>query len=240
MEIDEKERERIILDAATEVILRHGYNKTTMSDVADAAGLHRGLIYLHFKSKDDLLEALIIRELNTYGETWSSYLQADPLGGTVASVYRSMLHAIKPLPLMAAILTRDEQTFGKYLRKPDNLFTYLSTGALTRDFLRIMQEAGAVRQDADVVAMAFIMDELTPSILRMLASQKARAGREPEHSNRLSYDSLMETISEMLERMLTPVTGGHFEAGKAILLQGLADAREHFSQMQRQRKGNAL
>jgi Bacterial regulatory proteins, tetR family len=36
MGIDEKERERAILDVTAELLLRHGYSKVTMSDVADA------------------------------------------------------------------------------------------------------------------------------------------------------------------------------------------------------------
>jgi len=39
MGIDEKERERAILDVTAELLLRHGYNKVTMSDVAGCARL---------------------------------------------------------------------------------------------------------------------------------------------------------------------------------------------------------
>jgi hypothetical protein len=46
MGIDEKERERAILDVTAQLLLRHGYNKVTMSDVADAVGLNRRLVYL--------------------------------------------------------------------------------------------------------------------------------------------------------------------------------------------------
>jgi len=51
-DIDEQERERAILDAAAKLFLRHGYNKTTISDIADAVGLHHGLVYLHFQSEE--------------------------------------------------------------------------------------------------------------------------------------------------------------------------------------------
>jgi AcrR family transcriptional regulator len=140
MGIDEQEREREILDAAAQLLLRHGYNKTTMSDVADAVGLHRGLVYLLFPSKDELIEALITRELNRYGEEWISYLEADPAGGTVASLYRSTLQVLRNNSLRAAIQIRDERVFGKYLHKPNNIFTRFPTNYLTRDFLRMMQE----------------------------------------------------------------------------------------------------
>lgn len=230
MGIDEKQREQAILDAATELLLRHGYNKATMSDVADAVGLHRGLVYLYFPSKDELVEALIVREMSTYAEAWSNHLEADPLGGTVASVYRSMLHALKPLPLMAAILTRDKGTFGKYLHKPGNLFTRLSTTSLTRDFLQAMQEAGAVRQDVNIAAMAFILDALTPAILETLSSHRKEPRGDSERLGKPSYDELMETISEMLERMLTPAEGVNLAGGKAIMRQGLDSARARFTE----------
>lgn len=237
MGVDEKEREQAILDAAAELLLRHGYNKTTMSDVADAADLHRGLVYLHFKSKDELLEALIIREMRTYVEVWSAHIEADPLGGTVASIYRSVLYALKQLPLMAALLTRDEGIFGKYLRKPGNFFARLPTTSVTQGFLQVMQEAGVVRQDVNISAMAFILDTLSPAILDTLSVRGLEPRDDPRRASRPSYDELMETIAEMLERMLTPTEGVKLAAGKAVLRESLDEARAQFAQMEEQKKG---
>src|SRR3954451_11951576 len=118
MGIDGKERERAILDVTATLLLRHGYSKLTMSDVADAVGLHRRLVYLVFPSKDALINALLLRELNRYADAWNRYLERDPGGGTPASVYRGLLVALKQSPLMAAMYTRDERTFGKYLSRP--------------------------------------------------------------------------------------------------------------------------
>ncbi len=81
MGIDEKARERSILDVTAQLLLRHGYNKVTMSDVADAVGLNRRLVYLLFPSKDALIKALLLREVNLYAEAWKRYLERDPLGG---------------------------------------------------------------------------------------------------------------------------------------------------------------
>src|SRR5215472_7117604 len=122
MGIDEQARERAILDVTAQLLLRHGYNKVTMSDVASAVGLNRRLVYLLFPSKDALIKALLLREVNTYVDIWNHYLEHDPLAGTVASVYRCLLAALKQLPLMAAMYTRDEQAFGKYLSRPGSFF----------------------------------------------------------------------------------------------------------------------
>lgn len=217
MGIDENERRLAILNAAAELLLRHGYDKMTMSDVADAVHLNRKLVYLLFPSKDKLVEALIQWEINRYAEAWGRHIEADPQGGTIASVYRSMVPILKQFPLMAAIYTQNEQVFGKSLRKQNSIFAHWPRVNLTRDFLKVMQEAGAIRQDVNILAVAFIIDALTPPILQTLSHLPSRDGSSP--ADEPVYDELMETVAEMLERMLTPADGAHFEAGKAILRQ---------------------
>lgn len=239
MGIDEKERERAILDATAELLLRHGYNKLTMSDVADAVGLNRRLVYLLFPSKDALVEALLLRELNTYMERWSHYLESDPLGGTVAGVYRSLLVVLKQLPLMTAMYTRDEQTFGKYLSRPGSFFaSWPPDPGPTRDFLRAMQEIGAVRQDINTRAIAFILDALTPSILAALASHTRAPLDDSSRPDQPSFDELVEAVAELCERLLAPSEGADLEAGKALMRRRVDEVQAQFTRAGDTKGGN--
>jgi len=235
MRIDEKERERTILDATAQLLLRHGYDKVTMSDVADAVGLNRRLVYLLFPSKDALIKALLLRELNIYAEVWNRYLDRDPLGGTVPSVYRGLLAALKQLPLMAAMYTRDEQTFGKYLSRPGSFFaSWPPDPGTTREYLQAMQELGVVRQDINTKAMAFILDALTPSILVALS---AHTKPPLDDSNRLdqpSFDELVETVAELCECLLTPKAGANIEAGKAMMRRKIEEAQTQLTERSNQ------
>src|SRR5580692_4467959 len=66
---DKRER---ILDAAVRVFARKGFYLTRVSEVAKAAGVADGTIYLYFKSKDDLLVSLFehrVERLLTYMDT---------------------------------------------------------------------------------------------------------------------------------------------------------------------------
>jgi TetR/AcrR family transcriptional regulator, transcriptional repressor for nem operon len=55
-----------IVEAADRLFYQQGYKKTSFSDVADAVGLSRGNFYHHFKSKDEMLNAVInLRLANT-------------------------------------------------------------------------------------------------------------------------------------------------------------------------------
>jgi AcrR family transcriptional regulator len=227
MGIDEIGRERAVLDATAELLLRHGYNKVTMSDVAEAVGLNRRLVYLLFPSKDALIKALLLRELNLYTEAWKRYLDSDPMGGAVASVYRGLLATLKQYPLMTAMYRRDEQTFGKYLSRPGNFFAFWPPDpGPTGEYLQAMQEIGVVRQGINTRAAAFILDALAPAILAALDDSNV--------SNQPSFDELVETVAELCESLLRPEAGANLEAAKAIMRRKMEKAQAQFTQRSNQ------
>lgn len=47
-----------LLDGAMEQFARHGFAKTSMSDIASAAGISRTSLYKHFSSKEEVFQAL--------------------------------------------------------------------------------------------------------------------------------------------------------------------------------------
>jgi AcrR family transcriptional regulator len=47
-----------ILDAALDLFSNHGFEGTTLQQIADRLGLTKAALYYHFRSKDDLLQAL--------------------------------------------------------------------------------------------------------------------------------------------------------------------------------------
>src|SRR6267143_3480521 len=55
-----------LLDAAAAAVALHGPARTTMDDVARVAGCARQSIYKHFATKDELLTALFVREVQRY------------------------------------------------------------------------------------------------------------------------------------------------------------------------------
>jgi AcrR family transcriptional regulator len=240
MGIDEKARERAILDVTARLLLWHGYNKLTMSDVADAVGLNRRLVYLLFPSKDALVEALLLRELSTYVEIWSHSLDRDPLGGSVASVYRSLLIVLKQLPLMTAMYTRDSETFGNYLSRPGNFFAYWPPDpGPTREFLQAMQAVGVVRQDINTRAVAFILDALAPSILAALSSHTKTPLDDSTRPDQPSFDEVVETVAELCERLLAPKGGANLEAGKALMRRRVEEVQAQLTAALNRRREKA-
>ena len=55
-----------IIEAADQLFYRQGFEHTSFSDIADAVKISRGNFYYHFKSKDEILDAVInLRLSNT-------------------------------------------------------------------------------------------------------------------------------------------------------------------------------
>ena len=226
---DNMEREQRILNAASELFVHYGYDKTTVSDIARAAGVSKGAIYLHFKSKDEMFESLLIREMETYGEKWFELLEADPNGGTIASMYKNSLYAMNSSNFMSAMFRQDRRVFGNYVRKPDNFFRQLQDKQEQSDrfmFVQMMQNAGAIRQDVDAKVIAHVMDILAHGLVGMedvVPKQSIPA-----------LEELIEGIAALMDRALMPEDGGNVEAGRAIVKQIADAARQRFEQSKNQ------
>jgi AcrR family transcriptional regulator len=55
---DKTELREKIMQSAMENFAKHGFDRTRMEDIATAAGLAKGTLYLYFKNKEDLFYAI--------------------------------------------------------------------------------------------------------------------------------------------------------------------------------------
>lgn len=80
-EIRQQSRARI-METALELFARQGFHNTSISQIAKAANVSKGLMYNYFASKDDLLEAIVRQEIEQ-GEDLMNILSStteDPFG----------------------------------------------------------------------------------------------------------------------------------------------------------------
>lgn len=57
--ISNKTTHDLIIEAADRLFYQQGFGHTSFSDIADSVGISRGNFYYHFKSKDEILNAVI-------------------------------------------------------------------------------------------------------------------------------------------------------------------------------------
>ncbi len=79
-DISERRRNQI-LDAATTVFVRLGFQHARMDDIVEESGLSKGTLYWYFKSKEDIINAILRRLFTGELENLESLLEAE---GTVS------------------------------------------------------------------------------------------------------------------------------------------------------------
>jgi AcrR family transcriptional regulator len=86
-----REREALILQAAEEVLLEKGYYETSMDEIATRVGVSKGTIYLHFPGKEELVVAIIQRDMQAFLQGVDSAIASMP---TARAKLEALLHYI--------------------------------------------------------------------------------------------------------------------------------------------------
>ncbi|WP_243737687.1 TetR/AcrR family transcriptional regulator [Blastococcus xanthinilyticus] len=93
-----------VLDAALELFSEHGFEGTSLQDIADRLGVTKAAVYYHFHTKDELLLALVEPAFDELLALADSGLQARRRGGLDVAGYVDYLLRHRRV---AAYLTRD-------------------------------------------------------------------------------------------------------------------------------------
>jgi AcrR family transcriptional regulator len=67
-----------VLDAAEVCFDRKGWSKSTMENVAAVAGISRGYIYKHFRNRDGLKLAVLVRRADAFNARARPFIAAEP------------------------------------------------------------------------------------------------------------------------------------------------------------------
>lgn len=92
---EDSAKRRQILDGARCVFMREGFDGASMNDIARAAGVSKGTLYVYFGSKEDLFEALIRAERREQAERCFAIDADDPdVAGVLASLATRLLEGL--------------------------------------------------------------------------------------------------------------------------------------------------
>ncbi len=110
------DRETRILDAAADLLLRHGYRRVTIDDIAQGAGVGKGTVYLHWKTREALFAAVFEREVQQAIDSLVRSLHADLDGFLLHRLARAYFLAITERPLLRGFLLGDADLLGRLAR----------------------------------------------------------------------------------------------------------------------------
>ncbi|MGP4016061.1 TetR/AcrR family transcriptional regulator [Saccharopolyspora sp. 5N708] len=178
-----QQRGQRILDAAAELVLRWGYDKTTLDDVARSAGVAKGTIYLHWKNRERLFIALLRRERVALLAEVRRRVVEGPGSPSLRSLLVQMTLVYLRRPLLLAVVTRDRDVIGK-LASAERAAQ--AGSALRSDFVRylgVLRAQGLVRLDlglaeqVQLVSATFLGFFLAPPMVpeEFAVSEEVRA-----------------------------------------------------------------
>ena len=150
------ERRRIrLLDAAGHCFAHQGFAKTTVEEIARAAGISKGLVYSYFDGKESLLEAVLDRALREWSDVIGHEYRrrAGTVSEALAVIHRASLDYARSHPLLASILAQDPGVLlaGRIDRVTQARDEWRE--ALSKLLSRGVEE-GELREDLDVAGTA--------------------------------------------------------------------------------------
>jgi TetR/AcrR family fatty acid metabolism transcriptional regulator len=191
---DRTDKHELILDAAIRVFAQKGFHGARISDVAEAAGVADGTIYLYFKNKDDLLLTIFEEKMDLLQAGLEAALQGvtDPLE-QVRTFAHYHFRQVRDHRELAEVLQIELRLSNKFLKeyRPEKLWVYLGCFA---DIVRGGQDKGVIRADVEpfMAMWAFFgaMDEMAMQFI--LARHR-----------KFSLDAAADTVANIFIRGLS-------------------------------------
>jgi AcrR family transcriptional regulator len=137
-----------LLETAISVFTRYGYRKTSMDEVARAAGVSRQGLYLHFSTKEELFSAAVEHTLRASLEAASLHL-----GDAALSVERKLVLAFDEwvgrfVGMMGAgasdLVEASKALVGPMVDKVDGLFVEAVTKTIRASGLMVAYKASGL------------------------------------------------------------------------------------------------
>jgi TetR/AcrR family fatty acid metabolism transcriptional regulator len=146
-----------ILRAATDVFARHGFFQSQVADVARAAGVAAGTVYLYFRSKDDLLVSIFERTMREAIDEGRAALEGltDPRE-RLERLARMHLERLGRDRELAVVFQVELRQSTKFMERFSSTFLRDYIGML-RETIAAGQEAGLFRADVNPTTAAKVL-----------------------------------------------------------------------------------
>jgi len=146
---DRPVRERL-LDAAEECLAQFGPQKTSMEDVARAAGMSRATVYRYFENRDALLLGVASRQAAALAKEAMSYLaQFDNIADWLVEGLVFTLREIPKRPVFSSLVTSLDSRSASTLFLGSSGMIQIGVSVLHPMFVAA-KEQGLLRDDLDI------------------------------------------------------------------------------------------
>ncbi|MEV0199687.1 TetR/AcrR family transcriptional regulator [Nonomuraea sp. NPDC050691] len=160
-----------LLDVAAGLLLRHGYRRVTIDDVAAGAEIGKDTVYLHWKTRAQLFGAVFTREVCFAMDELRRALLDDPRTCLVHRFARVYFLAVARRPLLRGFLLADAELTGKLTAGLDERHAAMAHG-----YFDLLAGHRLLREDMGVEEVGFSYQATFEGFLR--ASDDGRASHD--------------------------------------------------------------
>ena len=148
-----------LLDAAAALLVRWGYRRVTIDDVAREAGVGKGTVYLHFRTKEALFVTVLLREQRVVLDGMATRMRADPVEALPSRMMGSVYRRLANDPVARGVYMGDAETFGKLAQEAAGTLGELSERreVVVAEHVRLLREAGLLRTDLGADAQRYLL-----------------------------------------------------------------------------------
>jgi len=199
----EKERRRSdIVDAAETVFFSKGIGNATMDDVAEAAELSKGTLYLYFKNKEDLYLAIVLRGIAILQKMFEdAAVSCDTGADKIEAIGRAYFDFWRKHPKYFSAMLY----FESYNLDPDEASGYgvectnqsNETFAICADAVQIGIRDGTIRSDIEPMKIALTLYGLSTGLLQIISMKDLIL-----ETHSVSPGELIETFFELINKSL--------------------------------------
>ena len=160
-----KLREDAILDAATRTLASKGFDLMTMDDVALEAGISKPSLYKHFKSKEDLAGAAMMRLLDGAQDFLDARPQNEPPLAQLSALleWAMRVRLGGGLPFLPSASPQVREMLTRNLRY---VAAVIKLNSLLKKRVQAAKKAGQLRSDLpdDVVLFSYYARTCDPAV----------------------------------------------------------------------------
>jgi AcrR family transcriptional regulator len=146
---DDTGRMERVLDAAAELLVRWGYRRVTVEDVARHAGVGKGTVYLHVRTKDALFLTVLLRSQRRLFADLADRMVDEPTTALPWRMTRLLFDRLQSDDVARVLYLGDAEVLGRLAHEAAGTLGELSRrrNDAVREHFRLLRDARLVAGD---------------------------------------------------------------------------------------------